>query len=67
MNAIEAIEALTKALEAGSYNAAPARKLVDEIEFEIIPAKDDRYPHKCPRCKGPAYIGLNKIDCKAKC
>lgn len=21
------------------------------------------YPHKCPTCKSPAYIGLNKIDC----
>ena len=26
-----------------------------------------RYPHKCPRCGGPAYIGLKKIDCMEGC
>jgi len=26
------------------------------------------FPHTCPKCKGPAYIGfLTTIDCKSKC
>lgn len=26
------------------------------------------WPHKCPRCGNPAYIGgMNNVDCKAKC
>lgn len=29
--------------------------------------KDPNYPHTCPKCKGPAYIGLNTIDCKKNC
>lgn len=30
---------------------------------------DPHYPHKCPRCGGPAYYGLGyfKTDCKNKC
>jgi hypothetical protein len=26
-----------------------------------------RYPHICPKCGGPAYIGLCNTDCKAGC
>ena len=26
-----------------------------------------RYPHTCSRCKKPAYIGLNSMDCSANC
>lgn len=27
-----------------------------------------RYPHACPFCKKPAYIGaINMLDCSAKC
>lgn len=26
-----------------------------------------RFPHGCPRCGGPAYIGLNDVDCAAGC
>ena len=26
-----------------------------------------RYPHRCPRCTGPAYVGLNTIDCARGC
>jgi len=25
------------------------------------------YPHKCPKCNGPAYIGFNSIDCSKGC
>jgi hypothetical protein len=28
------------------------------------PVDMDRYPHKCPHCNGPAYIGGdNTVDC----
>lgn len=27
----------------------------------------DRFPHDCPRCGGPAYIGLNDVDCMHGC
>lgn len=25
------------------------------------------YPHTCPRCGAPAYVGFAKVDCSAKC
>ncbi len=28
---------------------------------------ENRYPHKCPHCGGPAYIGLGPVDCSAGC
>ncbi len=28
---------------------------------------DDRYPHRCPRCSGPAYVGLQNVDCRTDC
>lgn len=30
-------------------------------------AQDNRYPHICPRCGDPAYIGLNNVDCSGGC
>lgn len=28
----------------------------------------NEWPHQCPNCKGPAYIGFSTtIDCQAKC
>lgn len=26
-----------------------------------------RYPHACPHCTGPAYVGFNRIDCARAC
>jgi hypothetical protein len=26
-------------------------------------ASSSAYPHKCQRCRGPAYIGFNQVDC----
>lgn len=29
---------------------------------------DERFPHRCPLCKtGAAFVGLNLVECKAKC
>lgn len=30
------------------------------------PLKSNDYPHKCPRCSSPAYLGFNSVDC-SKC
>ncbi len=29
--------------------------------------KDDRFPHQCPACKGPAYVGAYDFECKVGC
>lgn len=36
---------------------------------EWLPKAIDQmyYPHVCPTCGAPAYIGLNVIDCSAEC
>ena len=26
-----------------------------------------RFPHYCPRCRAPAYIGFASVDCAARC
>lgn len=44
----------------------------DWIELVDAPAQDkpalnNTYPHKCPRCGAPAYIGFTNIDCSSKC
>lgn len=30
-------------------------------------ASPPHYPHVCPTCKAPAYIGFSKVDCSAGC
>ena len=34
-------------------------------ESTIVNLKD--FPHKCPYCNSPAYIGLSYIECSKKC
>lgn len=29
--------------------------------------KSDRFPHECPRCKGPAFVGAVLVDCQRRC
>ena len=41
--------------------------LIEEV-FELLeeqswPLCSDMYPHTCPRCGAPAYIGMNDIEC----
>lgn len=42
-------------LPMNSYAAPPA-----------IIADPSRYPHSCPRCSAPAYIGFASVDCSRK-
>lgn len=45
------------------------RRAIDEYLCQRLIKAPDRkqYPHDCPRCKAPAYIGFAKVDCSAKC
>ena len=44
------------------YWISPERQL-------LVVSKVDtgKFPHKCPRCGFPAYVGLNSVDCSASC
>jgi hypothetical protein len=39
-----------------------------ELLDDTAPTIDmSKYPHKCPRCSNPAYIGFSVIDCSSNC
>jgi hypothetical protein len=38
-------------------------KLSQVLKSTPIELTNKDYPHICPKCKGPAYIGMNNIDC----
>ncbi len=50
-----------------TYN--PLEGLLDAYnkEFPPIPVTDERFPHECPKCSGPAYIGFSTVECKRGC
>jgi hypothetical protein len=55
------------------YGSAGQLLTVDENgNFKWVVSEDynnidnDKYPNVCPRCKSPAYQGLNSCDC-SKC
>lgn len=67
MTALEQLEELVKALNASPYPG-------DQIGWQWNiggekekPKDDDRYPHKCPKCGGPAYVGFTDVECKNRC
>jgi hypothetical protein len=33
----------------------------------VVELMDSRYPHICPRCSGPAYVGAVEVDCAGGC
>lgn len=62
--------------------SAIAQSMADDVDGDIMeellagpldpptsPTHDlDRFPHMCPRCGGPAYIGgMDNVDCHARC
>ncbi len=52
----------------GGYNFEPW----DELHKLLLPGTRfgrtiPSYPHLCPRCRGPAYVGFREIDCQRKC
>lgn len=42
---------------------APVTLSVNTKNAKVI----DHYPHKCPKCKGKAFIGFKFIDCMYGC
>ncbi len=52
-------------------NTGRGRLNISALVFEnaINPTTIDltRYPQTCPKCKAPAYFGLNEVDCSAGC
>jgi hypothetical protein len=64
---ISELSKMHKALHVSDYEViviAPTTTLDIEIEI-IIDLRD--YPGICPRCLGPAYIGLSAVDCPGGC
>lgn len=53
------------------YGGPPfAAIFFEDYRIEDFPPKIDRemFPHICPRCGSPAYIGgMNTVDCSGKC
>lgn len=50
-----------------------AHELIAVLPENLLPTEPviavdiNNYPHKCPNCKAPAFIGFMSIDCSAKC
>jgi len=43
-------------------------KLVNEKTSTASPTpSSDKYPHKCPRCGSPAYLGFSSVECSMGC
>ncbi len=40
---------------------------VKRISEEAGARMSSKYPHKCPHCGGPAYVGFSSVDCQAGC
>lgn len=46
------------------YVKFDGRTFVSFDPAAVLPGPDlSRYPHNCPRCKSPAYVGLEAVDC----
>ena len=44
-------------------------KVVTLLEEDggLIKQPNDAFPHVCPKCKSPAYIGFSVFECSSKC
>lgn len=57
-------------LQCSASNYGPTTILHPDWVSLVGPAaklKDTRFPHTCPRCGNPAYIGFTAIECSASC
>jgi ribosomal protein L40E len=49
------------------FMTSPDNTILAPLENPVsIKSETNNYPHICPRCGAPAYIGMNQIECK-KC
>ena len=37
-----------------------------KIKILIKESDEEKYPHTCPKCQHPAFIGLNNVSCSNK-
>lgn len=59
---------MQKALQDAWDEAYREAKRRDDENTQKIKTDDAvNWPHKCPRCKGPALELGTSVDCKAKC
>jgi hypothetical protein len=67
-----AIAALRDELEDAFMNMAKPRWLVSREDFYAVDRSAGRpsdpidlaqFPHQCPRCSSPAYVGLTSVEC----
>lgn len=52
-----------------SLERAIEKELMKSAERIMTPgfiADPKAYPHECPRCRAPAYVGLQAVDCSRK-
>lgn len=46
---------------------SPGDALLDVYRQPARVQTENRYPKKCPKCSGPAYIGFLTVDCSRGC
>lgn len=55
---------LDECMEIARVTAAKSSMVTGYTPYTLIKGwNTNKYPHICPRCKAPAYIGMNDIDC----
>jgi hypothetical protein len=37
------------------------------LHVRLSPADLSMFPHKCPKCSAPAYVGFSKVECSRRC
>lgn len=47
------------------YNPTDQLRVTRSVPDKSV--DDSRFPHRCPRCAGPAYIGAFSVDCHSRC
>lgn len=53
---------------AKTKNSVPAASIDSScVQSNKPPKTIDHYPHSCPRCQSPAYVGLLSVDCSKGC
>jgi hypothetical protein len=47
------------------FNFDQAKKVFTKYPAQL--PDNERFPHRCPKCDKPAYIGMNNVECSAGC
>jgi hypothetical protein len=68
--AINTMQDLIDAMEKGWYKISlptPIKFIKIDVDMSPTSTVDPEFPHTCPKCKGPAYVGFNSVQCKGNC